>query len=145
MKAIEVSSKACSYVIALACPVMIVFFFFGKNIVGIWGAEFVRYVDVLYVLLIGQFVNVACGPAGKVLMYGEFGWLRNAICIGALGIDIALNYIFILKYGYLGAAIATSFSIACMQFCFWLAAGKVSHLYIVPKVKYIMQVLGIKG
>jgi O-antigen/teichoic acid export membrane protein len=75
------------------------------------------------VLLAGQFVNIATGSAGFILvMVGRTG-LDLAIYAGSVALDIALALWLCPRYGIEGAAIANAVTFACSN-CARLIAVK---------------------
>jgi O-antigen/teichoic acid export membrane protein len=88
------------------------FFLFGDFLLGIWGEEFKAAYVTLLVLAIGQLINTSTGCAGVLLIMCGEEKLHGKISIASLILNLVLNYIFIINYGILGAAIATSITIA---------------------------------
>lgn len=80
---------------------------FPEELLSIFGAEFVRGWHVILVLAVPYVFGSLVGPTGALLQMSgnqniEFG---NAIVM--IVMNIALNYMFILKLGFIGAAIGT--------------------------------------
>lgn len=96
----------------IAIPLILFMLFFSKNLLGLFGSEYTQDVNILRILLIGQFINVLTGSVGFLLnMTGHETDMRNIIIIsGILSLILALSLIPI--YGILGAAISTSISIS---------------------------------
>ena len=91
-------------------PILIVYFLFSRQILSIFGKEFVKGSMTLIILSIGQFINAASGSVGYFLnMTGYQNIFRNIIFIAGL-VNILLNFLLIPKFKYNGAAIATSIS-----------------------------------
>ena len=66
---------------------------------------------ILRILAIGQFVNVAVGTVGSILMMSGYGKVvRNNTLLGAT-INIVGNLTLVPLYGAIGAAISTAGSI----------------------------------
>ncbi|ETN95797.1 flippase [Zhouia amylolytica] len=91
---------------------LIFFFVFGTDVLSLWGHEFKEGYLILVVLSIGQFVNIATGASGLILMMCGYEKLHAYISILSVILNIILNYILIQSYGALGAAIGTAISIA---------------------------------
>jgi|SaaInlLV_10m_DNA_2_1039722.scaffolds.fasta_scaffold00838_12 O-antigen/teichoic acid export membrane protein len=93
-------------------PILIFLIIFGKYILGIFGEEFEKAYLVLVILIIGQMVNSFSGSVGYFLnMTGNQAIYQKVILVG-LFINIILNVLLIPLYGLIGAAIATSISLA---------------------------------
>lgn len=141
MKAIEVASKSATYITSLAGPTALFFIIFGSLILGIWGEEFKDFYPVLCLLVGAQFINVACGPSARMLLYGEYTTLRNSIAFLALLVDTALNYVLIPPLGALGSAIATAIAIVLMNSLSWLFVGLKYGKFILIHPRYILQLI----
>lgn len=96
-----------TFTVALLLGVFVVTY--RRELLAIFGAEFVAGGGVLALVLAGQLVNSATGPSNHLLvMTGhQYVALANKLVFGAL--NVALNYAFILAFGLLGAGIATCF------------------------------------
>ena len=106
----------------LVCVLLI----FRKFILGIFGADFLIGETALIILCLGQLVNSVCGPVGSVLqMTGHQKAFQN-ILLGALVVNLALNFLLIGPLGMNGVAIATAAGLV-----FW---NLVSTLYIRKKL-----------
>lgn len=99
----------------IAAPVLLLFLIAPTWVLGLFGPGFSTGATALAILAIGQFVNVATGSVGYLLMMSGYEKLmRNNIIVSA-ALNILLNTILIPKYGISGAAIATAFSLAMMN------------------------------
>lgn len=84
---------------------------FNKNILGLFGSEFIKSSNIFLLLATGQFFVLATGPVGALLMmsgYGEFH--KRSMILSAL-INLTLNLVLIPTIGSIGAAIATVISL----------------------------------
>lgn len=113
----------------LASPLLLMFLLMPGWIMGMFGAYFVKGRVVLSILAVGQFINVATGSVGYLLMMsGNEQLLRNNIIFTAL-LNICLNTILIYKLGILGAAVATALSLSIMNLIStWLVYRKLAIL-----------------
>ena len=86
------------------------FFFlgFGKILLNLWGDKFISAYGILIVLSIGQFVNVATGVAGQVLIMTGNERVNTNIMIFFVIVDVLLSGLLIYKFGVIGAAIANA-------------------------------------
>lgn len=88
-------------------PIILIYFIFGSEILGLFGREFMIGYPALLLLSAGQLVNVAAGAVGLLLdMTGHEKIFRN-IVIGAGVLNIILNVILIPIYHLNGAAFAS--------------------------------------
>ncbi len=98
--------------IVLALPLVAVMTFIPGPIMGLFGDEFLVAGNLLSIMAIGQFINVATGSVGYLLtMSGhEKDYRRVTFFAGPL--TVILSYFLILEYGVLGAAIATAIGLS---------------------------------
>lgn len=112
--------------------------FLAKEILAMFGQEFIAGWIVLVVLSVGHMVAAAAGPVGVVLaMTGRQNFMMyNTLCICIL--NIILNLILIPLYGIVGAAIASCASlvvfniIMLIETYFFLKIHPFSLRYIRP-------------
>ena len=90
-------------------PVVLVIAFAAEDVMTVlFGAEYAAGSFALTVLTIGQFINIATGAAGTILiMTGhQNSWFRLSVLI--LVVNLTLNLSLIPRWGMNGAAVATS-------------------------------------
>jgi O-antigen/teichoic acid export membrane protein len=94
--------------VLLVMPVIAVMLIVPDFIMGLFGDEFVVAGNLLAIMAIGQFINVATGSVGFLLnMSGhERDFRRVTMFAGPL--TIILSYVFIVQWGVIGAAVATA-------------------------------------
>jgi len=94
-----------------ASPIILVSFIFSSFVLNIFGADFIRGLVCLRILILAQVVNVACGLVGVLLnICGGQKPYRNAMVL-ASALNIVLDLWLIPRYGITGAAVATAISI----------------------------------
>lgn len=92
----------------MSFPIGLILIIYSHDILSIFGPKFTIGAKVLAVYSIGQLANTAVGPSGYLLMMTNH---QNLTMINQwiLGIfNVMLNYILILEFGLIGAAIATT-------------------------------------
>lgn len=95
---------------SLACIVVIVCF--DRQILGLFGPDFIGAKWPMVILLAGQLFNTGCGSVGLLLnMTGHQDDVAKVFAFGA-ALNIGLNLVLIPPMGITGAAIATSASMA---------------------------------
>jgi len=107
--------KSTQLMICLAAPVLLLFVIAPSWILGLFGPDFITGASALTILAIGQFVNVATGSVGYLLMMTGYEKLMRNVIIVSAALNILLNALLIPKYGISGAAIATAISLAMMN------------------------------
>ncbi|MEO1286589.1 MAG: polysaccharide biosynthesis C-terminal domain-containing protein [Chloroflexota bacterium] len=105
-----VSSSAQLMTIA-AIFVCTPFIFIPRLFLGIYGEQFVDGALVLVIISIGQFINVATGLMGRLLIMTGHEHLERTNTVGNFLLYLALNIALIPQYGILGAAIAVSIAV----------------------------------
>jgi len=107
MKDLErLAVRATRLMTFVSAPIVFVCLLAPAWVLGIFGTEYRTGADVLRVLAVGQFFNVATGSVGQLLaMTGHEKILRNIISSSAL-LNLILCTILIPWYGINGAALA---------------------------------------
>jgi len=109
----HISKTTARYSLLLALPAAIVLLVFSHEVIsGVFGAAYLGGgVGILYVIVIGHLVNVACGPVGLVLnMSGRekstLVWMFVSLCLTSIA-----SILLIPEYGAIGAALAATFGL----------------------------------
>lgn len=99
----------------MAMPVILVFLLLPEWLMGLFGKEFVAGSTMLVIMALGQLVNVMTGSVGVLLMMTGKERELLSVSIMALLICLLLSLILIPQYGGVGAAVATSISVAAVN------------------------------
>lgn len=113
--------KSTRITVLTALPIILCVGFMANIILGLYGREFIWATSVVYILLLGQFINVIVGPIGYLLWMTEGAAVLQNIMILSLLLNVFLNIILIPVLGISGAAIAGAFSIALKNILCWFA------------------------
>ena len=106
------AQKASSILTIIALTSFVVLLILSSYLLQFFGEEYMGAAYLLYVLLIGQLVNVSTGSVSLLLnMTGHQKILMKISIISAV-INIVLNILFFYFWGLIGVAIATTFTIA---------------------------------
>lgn len=95
-----------------ALPIGLVLIFGADFIVPYFGDDFVTVGFALIVLVIGQLVNIACGPVGNLLIMTNQETAASLVYVFSTLVNIGLNLWLIPIMSFEGAAIATAVSVA---------------------------------
>jgi len=96
----------------IASPLLLLFLVAPQWVMGMFGDEFQKGGILLSILAIGQFVNVATGSVGFLLMMsGNEKIMRNNVAFVAV-MSVVLNVFFVPIYGVIGAVIASAICIS---------------------------------
>lgn len=104
------------WIFSIAYPGLLIILLFSKNILGLFGKDFIIGSSALILLGISQLINSSTGSSGYIIaMIGKSKiLLLNQIMI--FSVNFFLNLLLIPKFGIIGAAIATAFAIAAVNF-----------------------------
>jgi O-antigen/teichoic acid export membrane protein len=92
----------------LALPVLALFLAIPGTVMSVFGAEFREAAPALSILAVGQFVNVAVGSVGYLLMMSAHERdMRNNVTVAGV-VSLVLNLVLIPRFGFVGASAATS-------------------------------------
>lgn len=108
----EVYTTVTRLVVTATLPIFAILAVFGQQLLTIFGPEYARGYQVLLVFLVGRFIGNAVGGTGILLsmtnhQYAHMGleWLLAIL-------NIVLTYLFVIKFGLVGAALGTSIAIS---------------------------------
>jgi len=107
----SIVKKSSRLILLFSIPAILFLFVFSEFILSLFGQEFVAAKNVLWILLLGQFIRSLSGPISIYMnMTGKQNRMHQFLFLG-LGVNILLNWILIPKFGMIGAAYATAISI----------------------------------
>jgi len=103
------------WVVTISLPVTILSIFFGREILSLWGQEYVMFHTSLIIICLAQFVNCSTGSVGFVIMMS--GRSKINLANNALGfiLTVILNLLLIPRFGILGAAVSMAVVIATIN------------------------------
>lgn len=107
----KIIQQGIRFILVLSLPAILILGVFNTFFLGLFGIEYTSAAVALWILLVGQAVNIYCGSAPAYLnMTNRQKVLQRIMFIG-LFVNIILNWILIPLYSMEGAAIATALSI----------------------------------
>ena len=93
---------------------------YAREILSLFGPTVVRGAPVLQLFAIGQLLNAAVGPSNNLLMMTDHERL-SFINHWIFGIsNVALDFVFIHEFGFIGAALATASVLGLLNVVRWL-------------------------
>lgn len=107
----KIVQQTTRLIFATSIPLLIIFCFFPKYILGFLGEEFLSASYVLIILTFGQLINSLCGSVGLLMQMIGKEKVYQKIILLSLILNITLNLILIPVYGAIGAAIASMISL----------------------------------
>lgn len=111
----SIARNSSKLMILMATPPLLLFVLAPRWVMGIFGSQFVEGATALTILALGQFVNVATGSVGYLLMMsGHERLMRNNIT-GVAVLNVVISLLLIPWLGVIGAAIATAISVSIMN------------------------------
>lgn len=109
------AKKTTLLLILTSTPIFLFFIIFSKWLMGLFGDSFIQGWTLLVILSIAQYLNVASGSVGPMLMMsGNEKAVRNSIFFSA-SLNVILCLLLIPHYGTLGAACASSISLVSVN------------------------------
>ena len=112
------------WTIVATMPALLLLLVAPEEALRIFGARFSEGQMALLILIAGQFINIATGSVGFVLiMVGRTGW-DLAVYAGSLALNLGLAFWLAPRYGMEGAAIANAVT---------FALSKWARLYLVKR------------
>ncbi len=101
---------------ASAIPIMIFYWIFSREIMGLFGNEFKSAAVLLKILTVGQLVNAVTGPTAYILlMTGNEDSVRKSTFIGGC-VCVFLSVILVYYYGVIGGAFSAAISMSLINF-----------------------------
>jgi O-antigen/teichoic acid export membrane protein len=114
----------------VTAPAILVLMLFPDLILQLFGKQFEAGAWVLRILALGQFVNIATGPVGTLLMMtGHEKLMRNNVAASA-SLNLLGNLVLVPSYGAIGAATSTALSLAVMNIVSWTIVRKKLHINV---------------
>lgn len=81
---------------------------YRRELLALFGEEFVAGAGVISLYAIGKLTNAVVGPSGFMLMMTDHQYLTTVNQWVAGVLNVVLNYVLILEFGIIGAAVATA-------------------------------------
>jgi O-antigen/teichoic acid export membrane protein len=105
----------------------------GEWVLSLWGSEFKEAHLILIILAVGQFFNISTGCAGMILIMCGYEKLHSRISLFSVVLNIALNYVLILSYGAVGAAVATAITVTFENILKLIVVKNKTGILTIPK------------
>ena len=117
--------RNCLVVFIVSLPISILVMYFGKDILAVFGDEYVSGYLSLVILVVGQLLANSVGSAEHALLMSEN---KRMLLIGLLLtalLSLPLGFLLIKNYGLIGASISTSMLLVFQKmYCFLIMVGK---------------------
>lgn len=88
---------------------------YADEILRVFGQEFTTGATILGLFVLAQLTHSAVGPSGYLLMMTEHQYVTSANQVVSGVVNAALNYLLILEFGFVGAAVATAAVLATIN------------------------------
>jgi O-antigen/teichoic acid export membrane protein len=111
--------KTTKVVILLTIPIVVFLISFSEFILSVFGNSFVEGKTALVIIAVGVLLNVLTGNVDQILNMTNNQRVLKNITVFSFGINVALNFFLIPKFGINGAASASLitnvvFNISCL-------------------------------
>jgi len=103
-----IANKATILMTGFAAPVLLLFLVAPEVILSAFGDGFVEAAVPLQILAVGQFINVAAGSVGVLLVMSSKEREYRNVQVVAAAVVLCLNIVLIPSQGAIGAAVAAS-------------------------------------
>jgi len=110
--------KATLLMTACAAPALLIFLALPTLVLSAFGNDFAGGAGALQILSVGQFVNVAAGSVGVLLVMTRHERSYRNVQVIAACVVMSLNFMLIPKYGATGAAIAAASALIVQNILF---------------------------
>lgn len=96
------------WILSVSLALAVVLVVLRREVLSLFGPEFTAGTTVLTLFVLAQLWNAATGPSGDLLMMTDhqYAVMVNEWTFGVA--NVVLNYVLILRYGIVGAALATA-------------------------------------
>lgn len=144
IKALENTfNKLVKIVSILIIPIIVLVVLFSKELLGVFGADFVVGSNVLCILLVGVSFDAFAGPVGALLNMTNYVKhnLINNLLFAFIG--ISLNLILTQKFGVIGTAFSTTITIVSTNIVSIVLNKKLLNVFPYDKGNLKMMILGV--
>jgi O-antigen/teichoic acid export membrane protein len=84
------------------------------------GDYYGKGMNVVLFVGIAKLVDMAFGPNGEVIVFSKYYWFNMITVIILAFVGVVSNFIFIPKFGIIGAAYATTLALVVFNFVKWI-------------------------
>jgi len=116
------------WIFTFSFPLFLLMIFFSKEILSIWGREYIGGTISLIVICCAQLINCSVGPVGYMIMMTGRTKINLLNTIIVFTTIIGLNILLIPKYGILGAALSLATAIGFINII------RVTEVYLILKI-----------
>lgn len=122
--------RASLLMVACSAPVLLVFVAIPKHILSIFGSDFPDGAAILQILAGGQFINIALGSVGILLvMSGQEKQFRNVLVVSVCAM-LLFSVTLIPAYGAVGAAAAEASALVVLNVLFGYAVWRKHGIFM---------------
>lgn len=126
----RLAQQSAFWTLIAATPTILAILTVPEFILQLFGPQFKEGALPLRILALGQFVNIATGSVGiLLLMTGHEKIMRNNVAASA-ALNLLGNLILVPSYGAVGAAASTALSLAFMNIVSWTMVWKKLHINV---------------
>ena len=115
LKLEELYKSITKWTYYLCVPMFLIMALLSKEILGIFGREFVAGAAVLTMLAFAQMANGAAGSCGLILSMSGHHDLMMYNTLGVMILNVILNFVLIPRQGMIGAATASAISLIVLN------------------------------
>ncbi len=127
-----VARKSTKIMVLLSAPILLVFLLIPEFILSLFGEQFKQGTYILIILSIGQFINVATGSVGYLLMMSDNERLMRNNLVFTMLLGIVLNFLLIPEYGIIGGAVGAAIVLATQNIVAVVLVWKKLNILTIP-------------
>lgn len=105
-----------------ALPIILALLFFGQHVLAIFGEQYVAAYPVLFILCLGQIVNVSTGSCGYLMLMSGREDVQFRITLGALILSAGILPFIVQAFGKEGAAFVAACILSGRNLLTWWIA-----------------------
>jgi O-antigen/teichoic acid export membrane protein len=106
---------AASWMTRFSLPFFAIILIFPRPLLNLFGPGYAVGATVTVILALGKLTDVMTGPCGTMLNQAGFNQLALADNVGALALNVGLNFLLIPHYGIRGAAVAWTVALVAVN------------------------------
>lgn len=114
---LKLNIKTVKFLSLFSLLIVLIYVFFGKFILGFWGASYAEYSYFLLLILVtGEFINSFGGATGMIISLCDMEYSGFIITLVCAVFNLILQFLLIMNFGVIGAAFATALSVILYNF-----------------------------
>jgi O-antigen/teichoic acid export membrane protein len=136
----QIITKAVNISFIIVLPFSLLLFFVGRDILRIFGHEFMTAEAALNILVFGHLIEVILGSGALLLGMAKSEHIVAITFSIMAATNVVLNYLLIPTYGLNGAAVSSMVSLILAKLFFTIYVAKKQKIYMMVMGNYMNKV-----